>query len=122
MIATRRLVRGSFSIWEALDQLSTVQAPGCRHDAVPNLAQQALQTAEMCRLAYPQQDWLHLVALIHELGKLLAHPRSALFLLAFTLYVLTSTAKTVHHSRGFCPVASTNTLPVELYLFVSQIV
>lgn len=26
-----------------------------------------------CRLAYPEEDWLHLVGLIHDLGKLLAH-------------------------------------------------
>lgn len=73
--SARRLSQGSLSVWEALDRLSAVREPGCSDAPIPNLAQQALQTAEACRLAHPQQDWLHLVALIHELGKLLAHPR-----------------------------------------------
>ena len=73
--SARRLSQGTLSIWEALDRLSAVREPGCSDAPMPDLAQQALQTAEACRLAHPQQDWLHLVALIHELGKLLAHPR-----------------------------------------------
>ena len=37
------------------------------------LKDHAFQTAELCRLAHPDHDWLHLVGLIHGLGKLLAH-------------------------------------------------
>lgn len=29
------------------------------------------------RLAYPEHDWLHLVGLLHSLGKLLGHPKVA---------------------------------------------
>jgi len=32
-----------------------------------------LQVAELCRLTFPDKPWLHLVGLIHGLGKLLAH-------------------------------------------------
>ncbi len=39
------------------------------------LLEHALQTAELCRLAHPQLEWLPLVGLLHGLGKLLAHPR-----------------------------------------------
>jgi len=34
----------------------------------------AVQSAELCRLNFPDKDWMHLVGLIHGLGKLLAHP------------------------------------------------
>jgi inositol oxygenase len=33
----------------------------------------ALQTAESCRKARPDDDWLHLTGFIHDLGKVLAH-------------------------------------------------
>jgi hypothetical protein len=32
------------------------------------------QVAELCRLAFPDKEWLALVGLLHGLGKLLAHP------------------------------------------------
>lgn len=38
-----------------------------------SLKEHALQTAELCRAAHPDKDWLHLVGLMHGLGKLLAH-------------------------------------------------
>jgi inositol oxygenase len=38
------------------------------------LLEHAKQTAELCRLRFPDKDWMHLVGLIHGLGKLLAHP------------------------------------------------
>jgi inositol oxygenase len=34
----------------------------------------ALQTAEACRKARPDDDWFHLTGFIHDLGKILAHP------------------------------------------------
>jgi len=33
-----------------------------------------VQSAELCRLNFPDKDWMHLAGLIHGLGKLLAHP------------------------------------------------
>ncbi|KAI7987425.1 Inositol oxygenase 2 [Camellia lanceoleosa] len=33
-----------------------------------------LQTAEAIRKDYPNEDWLHLTGLIHDLGKVLLHP------------------------------------------------
>lgn len=46
-----------------------------RHAINPHVVFWLLQVAELCRLAFPDRDWLHLVGLIHGLGKLLAHPR-----------------------------------------------
>ncbi|EFJ43495.1 hypothetical protein VOLCADRAFT_96377 [Volvox carteri f. nagariensis] len=40
-----------------------------------SLLDHAFQTAELCRLHHPDLDWLHLVGLVHGLGKLLAHRR-----------------------------------------------
>jgi predicted HD phosphohydrolase len=37
----------------------------------------SFQTAEILRAAYPKDDWLHLVGLIHGLGKLLCHEECA---------------------------------------------
>ena len=34
-----------------------------------------IQTAEEVRKKYPDQDWLHLVGFIHDLGKILCHPK-----------------------------------------------
>ncbi|KAJ0977448.1 hypothetical protein J5N97_012922 [Dioscorea zingiberensis] len=34
-----------------------------------------LQTAEAIRKDYPDEDWLHLTGLIHDLGKVLLHPK-----------------------------------------------
>ncbi|EIE21644.1 DUF706-domain-containing protein [Coccomyxa subellipsoidea C-169] len=44
-------------------------------DADLSLPEHAAMTAEACRAAFPDLDWLHLVGLIHSLGKLLAHKR-----------------------------------------------
>lgn len=35
----------------------------------------AIQTAEACRKSYPEYDWFHLMGFIHDLGKVLHHPR-----------------------------------------------
>lgn len=40
-----------------------------------SLLEHALETAELCRAHHPDKDWLALVGLVHDLGKLLAHRR-----------------------------------------------
>ena len=45
-----------------------------RLDGSLSLVEHAVRTAEACRQAYPQHDWLHLIGLIHGLGKLQAAP------------------------------------------------
>lgn len=68
------------SVWEALGKLGEMKeyetALLGHPDMDPGmpLVDHCLQTAEACRLAHPNNDWLHLVGLIHSLGKLLGHP------------------------------------------------
>jgi inositol oxygenase len=61
------------SIWECCELLNE-----CVDDSDPDLEepqiQHLLQTAEAIRLDHPEQDWFHLVGLIHDLGKVLLHP------------------------------------------------
>ncbi len=67
-------------VWEALDLLNTLReyesallgATGQCDPDMP-LLDHALQTAEACRLAFPEHEWMPVVGLIHGLGKLLAH-------------------------------------------------
>ena len=78
-----RLDRGCMTVWEALEMLGSLREyetallaqPGT--DPAMPLLEHCFQTAEACRVAYPQEDWLHLVGLIHSLGKLLGHSRCA---------------------------------------------
>lgn len=73
------LSRGSMDVWEALDLLTTLReyeaallgSEVCDPD-MP-LKDHALQTAEACRLAFPEHEWMAVVGLVHGLGKLLAH-------------------------------------------------
>ena len=68
-------------VWDALELLNGLREyetallgqPGL--DPNMPLLDHCFQTAEACRLVYPQDDWLHLVGLLHSLGKLLASPR-----------------------------------------------
>ncbi|KXZ45324.1 hypothetical protein GPECTOR_56g421 [Gonium pectorale] len=71
-------------VWEALSLLdelreyeAVLMADGVDAQDVSELSlrDHAFQTAELCRLHHPELDWLHLVGLIHGLGKLLAHKR-----------------------------------------------
>jgi len=73
------LDRSELTVFEALAKLDTV------HEFEANLLvdnvadtrlsqlEHSFQTAEILRAAYPKDDWLHLVGLIHGLGKLLCH-------------------------------------------------
>ncbi|KAF7814183.1 Inositol oxygenase 1 [Senna tora] len=70
-----KMKRGEMSIWECFEMLSEV-----KDESDPDLDDQPqthhlLQTAEAIRKDYPNQDWLHLTALIHDLGKVLLLPR-----------------------------------------------
>jgi Myo-inositol oxygenase len=68
---------------QALELLSTL--PECEAalagdgnlELETSLLEHAFQAGEAARLAYPDADWLHLVALIHGLGRLLVHERWA---------------------------------------------
>lgn len=88
-----RLDRAEMGIWEALELLgglreyetALMEEEGT--DADMPLPEHAAMTAEACRAAFPDLDWLHLVGLIHSLGKLLAHKRCLTFLLSSNVVV-----------------------------------
>ncbi|KAK4415622.1 Inositol oxygenase 1 [Sesamum alatum] len=68
-----RLEKGVMSIWECCELLNEYvdeSDPDLDEPQIEHL----LQTAEAIRRDYPDQDWLHLTALIHDLGKVLLHP------------------------------------------------
>ncbi|KAG2487522.1 hypothetical protein HYH03_013803 [Edaphochlamys debaryana] len=74
--------KAQMGVWEALHTLNELREYEAVLMAEGNEAQDlselplldhAFQTAELCRLHHPDMDWLHLVGLIHGLGKLLAH-------------------------------------------------
>ncbi|GIL44031.1 hypothetical protein Vafri_1604 [Volvox africanus] len=78
------LDKASMTMWEALQTFNELReyeavlmAEGGEALEVAELPllEHAFQTAELCRLHHPDLDWLHLVGLIHGLGKLLAHRR-----------------------------------------------
>ncbi|KAL0308540.1 UNVERIFIED_CONTAM: Inositol oxygenase 2 [Sesamum radiatum] len=68
-----KLDRVEMSIWECCELLNNVV-----DDSDPDLdepqIEHLLQTAEAIRKDYPDEDWLHLTALIHDLGKVLLLP------------------------------------------------
>ncbi|KAL0552875.1 hypothetical protein IC582_012003 [Cucumis melo] len=68
-----KLDKTEMSIWECCEMLNEVV-----DDSDPDLdepqIQHLLQSAEAIRKDYPDEDWLHLTALIHDLGKVLMLP------------------------------------------------
>nr|XP_029150153.1 inositol oxygenase 4-like [Arachis hypogaea] len=70
----KKLDKAEMSIWECCELLNEVV-----DDSDPDLdepqIQHLLQTAEAIRKDYPNEDWLHLTALIHDLGKILHLPQ-----------------------------------------------
>lgn len=68
-----KLEKAEMSIWECCELLNEFI-----DDSDPDLdepqIEHLLQTAEAIRRDYPDEDWLHLTALIHDLGKVLLHP------------------------------------------------
>ncbi|KAL8120253.1 inositol oxygenase 4-like isoform X2 [Apium graveolens] len=69
----RKLDKVEMSIWECCELLNDVV-----DDSDPDLdepqIEHLLQTAEAIRKDFPDEDWLHLTALIHDLGKVLLLP------------------------------------------------
>ncbi|KAA8523206.1 hypothetical protein F0562_009629 [Nyssa sinensis] len=68
-----KLDKIEMSIWECCELLNDVV-----DDSDPDLdepqIEHLLQTAEAIRKDYPDEDWLHLIGLIHDLGKVLLLP------------------------------------------------
>ncbi|KAI3422886.1 Inositol oxygenase [Psidium guajava] len=68
-----KLDKTEMSIWECCELLNDVI-----DDSDPDLdepqIEHLLQTAEAIRKDHPDEDWLHLTGLIHDLGKVLLHP------------------------------------------------
>ncbi|KAB2612923.1 inositol oxygenase 1-like [Pyrus ussuriensis x Pyrus communis] len=68
-----KLNRVEMSIWECCELLNEVvdeSDPDLDEPEIVHL----LQTAEAIRKDYPNEDWLHLTGLIHDLGKVLLLP------------------------------------------------
>ncbi|OVA14462.1 Inositol oxygenase [Macleaya cordata] len=68
-----KLDKIEMSIWECCELLNEFvdeSDPDLDEPQIEHL----LQTAEAIRKDYPDQDWLHLTGLIHDLGKVLLHP------------------------------------------------
>ncbi|XP_074273727.1 inositol oxygenase 4-like [Silene latifolia] len=68
-----KLNKVEMGIWECCELLNTVVDESDPDLDEPQI-QHLLQTAEAIRKDYPNEDWLHLTALIHDLGKVLVHP------------------------------------------------
>uniref|UniRef100_A0A0D6R4V6 Inositol oxygenase n=1 Tax=Araucaria cunninghamii TaxID=56994 RepID=A0A0D6R4V6_ARACU len=69
-----KLDRAVMSIWECCELLNEFvdeSDPDLDEPQIEHL----LQTAEAIRKDYPNEDWLHLTGLIHDLGKVLLHPK-----------------------------------------------
>ncbi|KAJ7943830.1 Inositol oxygenase [Quillaja saponaria] len=69
-----KLNRAEMSIWECCELLNEVVDDSDPDIDEPQI-EHLLQTAEAIRKDYPDEDWLHLTALIHDLGKVLHHPK-----------------------------------------------
>ncbi|XWS49263.1 hypothetical protein CRYUN_Cryun13aG0149000 [Craigia yunnanensis] len=69
----KKLDKAEMGIWECCELLNEVV-----DDSDPDLdepqIQHLLQSAEAIRKDYPNEDWLHLTALIHDIGKILVLP------------------------------------------------
>lgn len=68
-----KLNKVEMSIWECCELLNNVvddSDPDIEEPQIEHL----LQTAEAIRKDHPNEEWLHLTALVHDLGKVLLHP------------------------------------------------
>ncbi|KAM4068957.1 hypothetical protein ACB094_12G052500 [Castanea mollissima] len=69
-----KLNKAEMSIWEAIELLDSFVDESDPDLDEPQI-QHLLQSAEAIRKDYPNEDWLHLTALIHDLGKVLFHSK-----------------------------------------------
>ncbi|KAI4299730.1 hypothetical protein L6164_033161 [Bauhinia variegata] len=69
-----KLDKAEMSIWECCELLNEVVDESDPDLDEPQI-QHLLQSAEAIRKDYPNEDWLHLAALIHDLGKILLLPK-----------------------------------------------
>lgn len=71
-ITKERIQKGSFQMtfWEAMDKLDQI-VDDSDPDASFTQSIHSFQTAEMIRKDHPDKDWLALVGLIHDMGKVL---------------------------------------------------
>jgi len=65
--------KATLSVWETIKLLDSVKDESDPDLDLPQIVH-AFQTAENLRKRYPDKDWLHLVGLIHDLGKVLILP------------------------------------------------
>lgn len=68
-----RFDKMKMGVWEAIELLNEVVDDSDPDTALPQI-EHLLQTAEAIRKVYPEDDWFHLTGLLHDLGKVLAHP------------------------------------------------
>ncbi|KAF7803915.1 inositol oxygenase 4-like isoform X1 [Senna tora] len=69
-----KLDKAEMSIWDCCELLNEVVDESDPDLDEPQI-QHLLQSAEAIRKDYPYEDWLHLAALIHDLGKILTLPQ-----------------------------------------------
>ncbi|PON81090.1 Inositol oxygenase [Trema orientale] len=69
-----KLDKMEMSIWECCELLNDVLDESDLDSDLPQL-EHLLQTAEAIRRDYPDEEWLHLTGLVHDLGKLLLLPQ-----------------------------------------------
>lgn len=58
------------TVWEMTEYLDNITDDSDPDTDLSQL-QHAIQTAEACRKVYPDDDWMHVAAFIHDLGKIL---------------------------------------------------
>jgi inositol oxygenase len=71
-----KLDKGEFTIMEMIDILDSLVDESDPDNDLPNSIHD-FQTAERIRQQWPDQDWFHLVGLLHDIGKVLACPEVA---------------------------------------------
>ncbi|KAJ7953446.1 Inositol oxygenase [Quillaja saponaria] len=69
-----KLNKAEMSIWECCELLNEVVDDSDPDIDEPQI-EHLLQSAEAMRKDYPDEDWLHLTALVHDLGKVLHHSK-----------------------------------------------
>lgn len=62
------------TMWDVLHLLDTIIDQSDPDTTLPQI-NHLLQSAEACHAAYPEKEWLAITALIHDAGKILAHPK-----------------------------------------------